>query len=115
MFGADSSRGLRQTNRPQAAREKPIAAEGASSVVMSCADVMPGRSYDWTDKTDDYTKESRDTYTTFTSICLGIAALFFGSVTVSIPSLNSARTLVPSTNVGSVKILMNSPYFRSMR
>jgi hypothetical protein len=55
------------------------------------------------------------TYINFTSICLGIAAEFLGKVTVSIPSLNSATTLLPSTNGGRVKILMNSPYFRSMR
>src|SRR5215213_5347932 len=33
-------------------------------------------------------------YFTFTSICLGIAAVFFGNVTVSNPSLNSAKILL---------------------
>lgn len=54
-------------------------------------------------------------YMTFTSICLGNAASFLGSVIVRTPSLNPAWTFLPSTNVGSVKLRMNSPYFRSTR
>lgn len=55
---------------------------------------------------------SPENYLTLTSICFGFASLRFGKVTkvtISRPSLNSARTLVASMNVGSVKLLRNSP------
>ena len=48
-------------------------------------------------------------YFTLTSICFGFASSRFGKKTQSRPSLNSARILFASMNVGSVKLRRNSP------
>ena|SRR5205814_7922868 len=46
---------------------------------------------------------------TLTLICFGRASSFFGNVTVSTPSLNSAVILAASTYIGTLKLRMNSP------
>jgi hypothetical protein len=48
-------------------------------------------------------------YVIFTSICFGLASSRLGSVSIKMPSLNSAPILAMSTNAGRVKLRMNSP------